>query len=358
MKNETDTPDSPYGPRRLTVELTNTCNLHCGYCLRDEDALYHTRAQFMSLNLLRRVVREAREIAAITEVNFTGGEPTLHPQFAEAIDICGAEGTRVSFVSNGWNFEKLWPDLLNLRGSLSHVAFSLDGTTAESHDHWRGNGSFVRLIRAFSRCHRHELPFVIKVGIRRDTLQQLEEIAMFAARLGASGLAFAHVMPTSETLASDVALSVGERRRAEEEITLLARIFKMKVSIDVGYYNIETNSPCSPLAGASYNVDYQGRLTLCCNLSGFRGTKEESDVVSDLNVESFAEAFQRFNRLKDVQLERRRLALTELQQRGVEPDLYVGSPCLFCLNSFQKLPWHSEPQLASGVRQSLPVVNY
>lgn len=358
MKNETDSSDSRYGPRRLTVELTNTCNLHCGYCLRDEDALYHTRAQFMSLDLLRRIVREAREVAAITEVNFTGGEPTLHPQFAEAIDICGAEGTKVSFVSNGWNFEKLWPELQNVRRSLAHVAFSIDGTTAESHDRWRGDGSFVKLIRAFSRCHRDGLPFVIKVGIRRDTFQQLEEIAMFAARLGAAGLSFAHVMPTSQSLANDVALSVEERRRAEEEITLLARIFKMKVSIDVGYYNIEANAPCSPLAGASYNVDYLGRLTLCCNLSGFRGTKEESDVVSDLNVESFGEAFQRFNRLKDVQLERRRLALSEARQRGVEPDLYLGSPCLFCLNSFKKLPWHSESQLASGVRHSLPVVNY
>jgi MoaA/NifB/PqqE/SkfB family radical SAM enzyme len=357
MKNETDTPDSRYGPRRLTVELTNTCNLHCGYCLRDEEALYHTRSQFMSLDLLRRIVREAKEVAAITEVNFTGGEPTLHPQFAGAIDICGAEETKVSFVSNGWNFEKLWPELVKVRGSLSHVAFSIDGITAESHDRWRGNGSFVRLIRAFSRCHCDGLPFVIKVGIRRDTLPLLEGIAMFAARLGASGLSFAHVMPTSEDIANHVALSVEERRRAEEEITLLARIFKMKVSIDVGYYNIEPNAPCSPLAGASYNVDYQGRLTLCCNLSGFRGAKEESDVVSDLNVESFAEAWQRFNRLKDVQLERRRLALSEAQQRGVEPDLYLGSPCLFCLNSFKKLPWHSEPQLASGVRHSLPVVN-
>jgi len=358
MKNETDISDSRYGPRRLTVELTNICNLHCSYCLRDEDALYHTRARFMPLDLLRRIVREAKEVAAITEVNFTGGEPTIHPEFAEAIDICGVEGTRVSFVSNGWNFEKLWPDLLKVRGSLSHVAFSIDGTTAEAHDRWRGNGSFVRLIRAFSRCHRHELPFVVKVGIRSDTFQHLEEIAMFAARLGASGLSFAHVMPTSESLASDVALSVEERRRAEEEITLLARIFKMNVSIDVGYYNIEASAPCSPLAGASYNVDYQGRLTLCCNLSGFRGATEQSDVVSDLNVESFGEAFERFHRLKDLQLERRRLALREAQQQGVEPDIYLGSPCLFCLNSFAKLPWHSESQLASGVRQSLPVINY
>ena len=29
-----------YGAPRLIVELTNICNLHCSYCLRDEDARY------------------------------------------------------------------------------------------------------------------------------------------------------------------------------------------------------------------------------------------------------------------------------------------------------------------------------
>lgn len=356
MSNKIDITDR-YGPRRLTVELTNTCNLHCGYCLRDEDALYHTRAEFMPLDLLRRIVREAKEVAAITEVSFTGGEPTLHPDFAETLDICRAEGMKTSFVTNGWNFDKLWSALLDRRQSLIHIAFSLDGASAESHDRWRGNGSFVRLIRAFSRCHRHELPFVIKVGIRRDTCEQLEQIAMFAARLGAAGLSFAHVMPTSAAIADDVALNVEERRRAEEDITLLARIFKMKVSIDVGYYNIDLDAPCSALAGTNYNVDYQGRLTLCCNLSGFRGGKDETDVVADLHVESFSEAYQKFNRLKEIQLERRRIALKELQEKAITPDIYVGSPCLFCLNSFQKLPWHAEMPISIKGRTLAPVLS-
>ncbi|MEO8257914.1 MAG: hypothetical protein ABI868_11265 [Acidobacteriota bacterium] len=40
-----------YGPRRLTVELTNVCNLHCSYCLRDEDALHHNPANFLPVAL-------------------------------------------------------------------------------------------------------------------------------------------------------------------------------------------------------------------------------------------------------------------------------------------------------------------
>jgi molybdenum cofactor biosynthesis enzyme MoaA len=38
--------------KRISVELTNICNLHCSYCLRDEDALYHAPANFLSVELL------------------------------------------------------------------------------------------------------------------------------------------------------------------------------------------------------------------------------------------------------------------------------------------------------------------
>ncbi|HJZ81127.1 MAG TPA: radical SAM protein [Pyrinomonadaceae bacterium] len=356
MNDDIDSVDARYGPRRLTVELTNICNLHCDYCLRDEEALYHTPAEFLSIPLLRRILAESAAAAGITEVNFTGGEPTLHPQFGEIIGLCGAQGLKASFVTNGWNFEKLWPDLLSRRNSLVHVAFSLDGITSEAHDRWRGKGSFVRLIRAFSRCHRYGLPFVIKVGIRRDTFEHLEAISMFAARLGAAGIAFAHLMPTSGNREASLALNLEERRRAEEEIALLAQVFKMKVGIDVGYYNIDLGAPCSPLAGTSYNVDYKGRMTLCCNLSGFRGGAGESDVIADLTSESFAAALQKFDGLKNMQLERRRLILSEMQQQGITPDLDAGSPCLLCLNNFHKLSWRNAPQ-AANVKHSLPVLS-
>ena len=207
----------------------------------------------------------------------------------------GDAGLTVSFVTNGWHFERVWPALQANRAAVSHVAFSLDGVTREDHDRWRGKGSFDRLVRAFTRCYMSKLPFGIKIVIRRDLVDQLEQIAIFAARMGAASLHFVHVMPTSNAVADDSALSLDEQRAAEQEIAILARIFKMNIGIDVGYYNIdETRPPCAPLAGMSMNIDYRGRLSLCCNLSGFRGAAEEQDVVADLNVESFASAYEKF----------------------------------------------------------------
>ena len=111
----------------------------------------------------------------------------------------------------------------------------------------------------------------------------------------------------------------------------------MNIGIDVGYYNVDdTRPPCAPLAGVSMNIDYRGRLSLCCNLSGFRGAADETDVVADLNLESFASAYEKFQTLAATQLQRRKDALAKLHS----PDVYVGSPCMFCLQSFGKIPWH------------------
>jgi MoaA/NifB/PqqE/SkfB family radical SAM enzyme len=330
-----------YGPQRLSVELANICNLHCGYCFRSEDNLYSHHAEFFPLALLRRVIAEARAAAQITHVNFTGGEPTLHPQFGEVLETVAAAKLQASFVTNGWHFERTWPGLLANREAISHVAFSLDGIDRDTHDRWRGDGSFERLVRAFSRCYIARMPFAIKIVVRRDLVDQLEEIAIFAARMGAAALNFVHVMPTSSNAQNDLGLNRNEQRAAEEEIAILARIFKMKIGIDVGYYNLDVQrAPCAPLAGTSINIDYRGRLSLCCNLSGFRGAAAEPDVVADLNVESFAAVLTKLRALASAQLQKRKDTLVTLRSKGITPDLYVGSPCLFCLQSFDKIPWH------------------
>ena len=343
-----------YGVPRLIVELANICNLHCSYCLRDEDALYHQKANFFSIDLLQRVIREAREAMGACHVMFTGGETTLHPKFKEIIETVGAEGMTCSFITNGWHFERVWPVIESNRDVVTHAAFSLDGATRETHDRWRGEGSYVRLVRAFSRCHRGGFPFVVKCVIRKDTLPQFEKIAIFAARMGAAALNFGHLLPTSDQFHNELGLSAQDRMLAEQEVALLARIFKMRISLEVGYYNIDPAPPCSALAGRSCNVDYRGQLSLCCNLSGFRGAVGEAEVVADLNVEDFASALARLNAVAITQMQTRSKVLADYAARSEAPPLNVGSPCLHCLQSFGKIPWQNTH--ANTSTGSLPVL--
>jgi MoaA/NifB/PqqE/SkfB family radical SAM enzyme len=335
-------PRSPdYGPRRLTVELTDVCNLHCSYCLRDEDALHHGPANFLPVDLFARISRDARDLMGIEHVMFTGGEPTLHGQFRQILAAVADLSLTCSFVTNGWHFDRVWPLVIEHRQAVTHVSFSLDGVTADAHDRWRGQGSFERVVRALSRCWASSFPFHVKVGIRRDTAPELEQFALFAARLGAAGLSFAHLMPTSPDVEDASALTLEERAAADREIALLARIFKMPIGIDVGYFNIDPAAPCSPLRGFSGNITYRGQLSLCCNLSGFRGGHGEADIVGDLRHEPFAPALERLRRLAAIQSGTRIEALTALDAAGVTPDLTTGSPCHLCLKTLGKMPWQS-----------------
>lgn len=331
-------PSPDYGPPRLTVELTNTCNLHCSYCLRDDDALHHDPATFLPVDLFTRAASDAKAAMGIEHVIFTGGEPTLHRQFGDILAAVAGLGLTCSFVTNAWHFERVWPLLDSHRQTVSHVAFSLDGTTREAHDGWRGKGSFDRVVRACARCWASGFPFHMKVGIRRDTVTGLEGFAMFAARLGAAGLNFSHLLPTNAD-AGALSLSAEERAHAEREIAILARIFRMPIGIDVGYVNTAPAAPCSPLAGMSANVNYRGQLTLCCNLSGFRGAVGEADIAGDLAREAFGDALARLRRVASDQAGRRVTALAAFDAAGETPDLATASPCLFCLGTVQKTPW-------------------
>jgi hypothetical protein len=160
-------------------------------------------------------------------------------------------------------------------------------------------------------------------------------------------------MPTSAGIEAASALSIDERAAAEREIAQLARIFRMPITIDVGYYNTAPIAPCSPLAGASANVDYRGRLTLCCNLSGFRGAHGEPDVVGDLAREPFADAWARLRTLADAQARRRLDALAAIDRAGEVAGLAAGSPCLFCLDTLAKTPWTAASAPATLVRKGI-----
>jgi MoaA/NifB/PqqE/SkfB family radical SAM enzyme len=338
---------------RLSVELTNVCNLHCGYCVRDDEALYHTPANFLSAHLLRRVMRDARDAYGIAYVSFTGGEVTIHPRFSEIVEAVVEEGLQFSFVTNGWLFERVYPLLSKRREHVRAIAFSVDGATREAHDRWRGSGSFVRIMRGVARCYMSGIPFIFKVGIRRDTVPHLQEIALLAARLGARALHFSHLLPTSPEFEAELGLSREERTIAEQEIGIISKILKMEIGIAAGFYNVNPAPPCTALAGTNCNIDYRGRLSLCCNLSGYRGAQGETDVVADLNVESFSSAYPRLRRLAEEQLERRRRAIESHAAEGREIDLHTGSPCLFCLQSFGKIPWHN----GANASRSLPVLS-
>lgn len=134
--------------------------------------------------------------------------------------------------------------------------------------------------------------------------------------------------------APGVGLSPAARREVEAEIRQLQTHAPLPMIMAPGYYSAEPFFPCAPLTLQEYNLDYQGRLTLCCQLSGYDGAEAGTEVVGDLHELSLAEACARFRQrvaqyLADKQARVTQGGLSEVEQ----------FPCWYCVQSLGKTTW-------------------
>jgi uncharacterized radical SAM superfamily Fe-S cluster-containing enzyme len=112
--------------RLPVVTITSSCNLDCPICYvhnKNEDA-YN-----MSTDDFRRVLEHLRveHDGDVDLVNFTGGEPTLHPQFLDFLSIARDAGVhRVSICTNGVKLAKDEALVARLGELGARIALSFD----------------------------------------------------------------------------------------------------------------------------------------------------------------------------------------------------------------------------------------
>lgn len=107
-------------PLKLYIEPTSACNLRCTYCYPPENHL----AKRMDMNLFYAI--ETQFFKHVCEVNlFLSGEPVLHSNFSEMLDICAKYPFITKFFSNlSYDNDKLLKKMVE---AGSWVNVSLDG---------------------------------------------------------------------------------------------------------------------------------------------------------------------------------------------------------------------------------------
>lgn len=117
-------------PRRLVFELTNACNLNCIMCGRNA-------ADFKPTVFDMDVFRSFEPLMdAIEEVTLMGwGEPTIHPNFIEMLEIIDKHSARKYFCTNGMNLKKIKNAIFDY--NVDVFAVSLDGATDETNSRIR-----------------------------------------------------------------------------------------------------------------------------------------------------------------------------------------------------------------------------
>jgi tetraether lipid synthase len=119
------------------IEITNHCNLECPICIVQNRNNYHmSREEFVAV--LDGLVRKE---GTIETVALSGGEPTLHPEFLDFLDLARRpEISRISISTNGLRIATDEEFCRELARREVYVSLQLDALTNPELRMLRGGG--------------------------------------------------------------------------------------------------------------------------------------------------------------------------------------------------------------------------
>jgi pyruvate-formate lyase-activating enzyme/predicted phosphodiesterase len=176
-------------PPRLWIYTNFHCNLACGYCV----VASSPRARRRSLGLERTcaLVDEAiRE--GFRELYLTGGEPFLEPDIVAMLEYA-SERIDTVVLTNAMLFRgRRARELERLAGRERLVLqTSLDGARPETHDAWRGEGSFTRTLEGIGLARALGLALRVAMTETPENREEVEELRTLLGGLGVVGEDFA-----------------------------------------------------------------------------------------------------------------------------------------------------------------------
>jgi radical SAM protein with 4Fe4S-binding SPASM domain len=184
----------------LAVELTALCNQKCGYCYNGwrEDA-GKSVGSADGEQLLQRL-RRVFGAWEVDHVTLTGGEPLLHPQLFEVIELCESNGVGVQIISNGGMVTEGTAAQLGER-RLRFIQVTLNGPDAELHERHVGPGHFEKTLRGVRLLQQARVPVVGCVVVTRLNARRVGEILGLWRSLGVEHVAFSRFSPAGYAVA-------------------------------------------------------------------------------------------------------------------------------------------------------------
>ncbi len=294
----------------VVLYITSLCNFRCKICLRENVPPKH-----LSLELLDKVLPMIKRLGH-DFVSFTGGEPCLHPQFRQIVELVVKHGLKFSLVSNGSLLEEYKFLIEDFKSSIKHVTFSLDGTSAEVHDAIRQEGSFEKVKESIRYFLSNGVPTNTLMCINKMNMHQIEDVIKLSAKLGVDVM-FTTALQTSSN--KDIVLSDMEKARCFVIIKKLEKKYNAHFIISNDLQARHTASFCNKLdrmRGISINP--HGEVIFCCD------TIRDGAVVGSLENEEFTELYCK---VFDTAAYLKKLRVKMLSEGELEPGF---NTCEFC----------------------------
>lgn len=152
------------------IEVNNACNMDCPLCLADSGThLSHSGYELTYEQVNFMLDRFVAAEGSPEVLQFSGGEPTLHPQIIEFIELAKARGIQyVMLNTNGIRIARDDRFLSELARVKPHVYLQFDGFDASTNLALRGRPDLLETkLRALDRLAQADVRVILVAVIER-----------------------------------------------------------------------------------------------------------------------------------------------------------------------------------------------
>jgi len=165
------------------VDLTNRCNLKCPICFANANAAgYIYEPSFEQITGMMELLRENRPLPC-PAVQFSGGEPTIHPRFLDVVRKARELGfAQIQVATNGLTMPKMAQGMVDAGMHIVYLQF--DGLKDSSYIEARGRSLLKEKKDAIEACRNSSpqlqvvlVPTVVR-GINDDEVGDILKFAI------------------------------------------------------------------------------------------------------------------------------------------------------------------------------------
>lgn len=202
-------------PFSLSVELTSKCNFMCSHCYKEADA---KKSIMLDSDRLISFINKIGN--KIYQIEFTGGEATLHPDFSKIIE--STPDNVAILLTNGSMLTELPAGVFK---KLVHIQISLYGCSAEEYKAYAYADKFDAVCEGIRRLTSLSIPCTVAIILRPSNINLLPDYVELLHQLGIKSIRFGLTSNIGRNLGGEWTLTRADCQRVSEAILKLKLSF-------------------------------------------------------------------------------------------------------------------------------------
>lgn len=259
--------------------VTYRCNAKCSFC-----DIWERPSPYITLDDVAQNLQDLKRLG-VQVIDFTGGEPLLHRQLDQMLEMAQQMGFITTVTTNAMLYPKLAE---RLKGKVDMLHFSLDSADKKEHDKGRGVACYDFVMESIEVARRlGERPDILFTAFKHN-LHQLEEVYQKI------------ILPNNLVLIINPAfeyntVATGEQLTAEELNFLTAFGKRKQVYLNEGFVQLRldggnnTAKPVCKAASTTLVISPENELVLPCYHLGAKSFPIEGklyDLYSSQEVDA------------------------------------------------------------------------